>query len=399
LKRIFYASELGGGLGHVNAFLPLARALQGRGCAVTWAVSAPVPEGVLPPDVEASILRAPHFDKQVIGLPADQLAFSEILMRHGYLDPSALAGLLRGWRGLMLQAGSDLVIADHAPTALLAAHSLGLRRVRIGTGFCCPPAADPEAPLQPSQPAVADRRAEAARMVLGSINSALREFDCAPLASLGRMHEADADLLTTFAEFDHYGRSSASYYGPLLGPEEGELPAWPAGRHPRVLAYLKGHDPATAAVLRALRRKHCACLIYCPDLPAPLRAELESPLLHYSARPLALRALLPECDLVVCSGGHGTLCSALLAGKPVLVVPPLTEQAMNGRKAEELGVGLMPPPGQYSRLGAMLTRLLAEHGFRQAAQAFAARHTAYSHEGTVRALADHCLQLAAQSRS
>jgi UDP:flavonoid glycosyltransferase YjiC (YdhE family) len=396
LKRIFYATELGGGLGHVNAFLPLARALEARGCMVTWAISNPVPGGVLPPDIEAAVLRAPLFDKQVIGLPHDQLAFSEILMRQGYLEPQALADLLRGWRALMQQAAFDLVITDHAPTALLAARTLGLPRARIGTGFCCPPAIDPEPPLQPWRPAVPERRAEAAQTVLSCINSALHELDCAPLASLGAMHEADGDLLATFAELDHYARPQGAYFGPLLGPDEGALPAWPAGRHPRVFVYLKGQDPASVTVLRALRRKHYACIVYCPDLPAPLRMELESPLLQFSGRPLAMHALMPDCDLVVCSGGHGTLCRALLAGKPVLVVPPLTEQAINGRMVSELGAGLMLAPGQHSRVGALLTRLFSESGFRQAAQLFAARHSSYSHGAAVDALAGRCLQLAAK---
>jgi hypothetical protein len=271
LKRIFYAWELGSGFGHVNRFLALRKALAAHGCTLTLTLAEPLPPGALPDDLRASVHRAPRYDRQVLGLPEQQLAFSEIMMLHGYLDPYALAGLLGGWRDLMQAVDAQLVIADFAPTAVLAARSLGLPCARIGTGYCCPPAVDPEVPIVPSMAPPLARRDEAAQLLVSNINRALTQFGAAPLQTLGQMHRADCDLLTTCAEFDPYDRPAEACLGPIWDTGEGGPAAWPAGRAARAFVYLKGLDAMTVPMLRILRRKQLACLIYSPGLPAVAR--------------------------------------------------------------------------------------------------------------------------------
>jgi UDP:flavonoid glycosyltransferase YjiC (YdhE family) len=51
--------------------------------------------------------------------------------------------------------------------------------------------------------------------------------------------------------------------------------------------------------------------------------------------------ILKVCDLVVCKGGHTTLTQALAYGKPMLLIPTpeQTEQILNAKTVEKLGVG------------------------------------------------------------
>jgi hypothetical protein len=394
LKRLFYAWELGSGLGHVNRFLALRKELLARGCDLTLTLGEPLPPGVLPDDLQAAVHPAPRYGKEVLGLPREHLAFSELMMHHGYLEPEALTGLLGAWRDLMRQARAQLVITDYGPTALLAARSLGLPCVRIGNGFCCPPAVDPEAPFMPSVPPPPARRDEATRLLLGNINDALEKLGAAPLSTLGRMHHADCDLLTTVGELDPYGRPAESCVGPIWDTGEGVQAQWPQGRAPRAFVYLKGLDSMTVPMLRALRRKHLACMVYCPGLPAAARAEFESSLMHFSERPLAVRQVIPDADLVVCGGTHNILCAALLAGKPVLAIPCVLEQVIHSDRVQAMGAGLALMPGQESRTGAVLTRLLTEKAFAQAAGAFAARYAGRSQADTIHEIAERCLRLA-----
>jgi UDP:flavonoid glycosyltransferase YjiC (YdhE family) len=393
MKRILYAWELGGGLGHINAFLPIARALEVRGCAITWALRETGPAAVLLEGRGAALWDAPRFEEQITGLPEPQLAFSEILLRHGYISADMLTPLLRGWRDIVERAEPDLVIADFAPTALLAARSLKKTCVRIGTGFCCPPPMEPEPPLMPWLLPAPERSAESRQLVLSSINTALAVHGVAPLAMQGLMHLADDDIVTSFPDLDHYPQRGTPHWGVVLGGENGVAPVWPERQGPRIFAYLKAQQSQTQPLLRALRRRGCAVLAYCPGLPDAERAQLEGTQMRFSDRPVAIEAAVAGADLVICGGGHGTVCAALLGGKPLLVAPDITEQGITAHKVAALGAGLMLLAGEEKRIDALLARLLGEPAFTRAAEAVRERYTLASQTQIVEAIAARCVQL------
>lgn len=393
MKRIFYAWELGGGLGHYGCFLPVARVLEQRGCAVTWSLLDPAAAAALFKDRVSGAVRSPRMPGEVTGLPEPQLAYSEMLLRCGYLSADSLTPLLREWRELLTAAAPDLVVTDHAPTALLAARSLGLPVARLGNGFFCPPVVDPEPPLMPRMPPVPERSRESGALVLASINAALQAVGSAPLATLGQMHVSDEDFVTTYAELDHYPQRRTPLWGAVLGTEGGVAPVWPAVPGPRVFVYIKAHQKHTLPLLRALVLQGYASLVYCPGLAPADRAALEGPALRFSDQPFDIAAVTGACDLVVCGAGHGTICAALLAGKPLLMVPEVLEQGINAHNAAGVGAGLVAEPGQEEQIGALLTRLSAEPGFAHAAHAFRARHGAVSQAQIVQGIAERCIQL------
>lgn len=49
--------------------------------------------------------------------------------------------------------------------------------------------------------------------------------------------------------------------------------------------------------------------------------------------------VLPQCDVVVCHGGNGTIYQALQHGKPLVGMPSIPDQAFNMRRVEALHVG------------------------------------------------------------
>jgi len=58
---------------------------------------------------------------------------------------------------------------------------------------------------------------------------------------------------------------------------------------------------------------------------------------------LSYSQLMPAADLVICHGGHGTVCRALEAGTPLLVSPAVGDMAENGARVQWSGAGLMLP--------------------------------------------------------
>ena len=58
---------------------------------------------------------------------------------------------------------------------------------------------------------------------------------------------------------------------------------------------------------------------------------------------LSYSQVMPQADLVITHGGHGTVCRALAAGAPVLCCPAVGDMAENAARVAWAGAGLMLP--------------------------------------------------------
>lgn len=87
-------------------------------------------------------------------------------------------------------------------------------------------------------------------------------------------------------------------------------------------------------------------------------------------------------DLVVCHGGHGTVCRALGAGVPVLCCPAVGDMSENAARVAWAGAGLMLPwrLTRARTMRAVVRRLVAEEGFGARAGEMAA--WAQAHDGS-----------------
>ena len=151
MSRVLCAWEFGGDLGHIHRLMPIARELRAMGHEVSFALrddlhlDAPISEGF-----EAFVaprLRAPARPNPW------PLSFAEVLLNIGFDDRAALAGAVRAWRSLYELLHPDIVVAEYAPTALLAARALDLPRVTVGAGFSVPVLGDPLPALRGWEPA------------------------------------------------------------------------------------------------------------------------------------------------------------------------------------------------------------------------------------------------------
>ena len=73
------------------------------------------------------------------------------------------------------------------------------------------------------------------------------------------------------------------------------------------------------------------------------------------------------CDVVVCRAGHGTIMAAILAGKPMVIVPIPNhpEQIRNSMRASALGVARVLPQSELDsqRLRSAIEEVLEDKGF------------------------------------
>lgn len=377
MRTIALCWELGGGFGHLTSLLTVAEALHRRGDRVVliarnlWSA--------------ATVFRSSGIDCFQAPFrhgPAMQYektpSFAYILHNIGFSDSSGLTGLVMGWRSLFNLIRPSLIIADHSPTALLAARGLGLPQLVWGTGFYCPPNTSPLPILLPAPPSIKKQSETVETRVLNCANEVLAGLNAPPLERLADLyHEGTKRFLLTFQEFDHYpdrkGESYRGYWPYLSGIE----PSWPDTGGQKVFAYLKPHsglDP----ILQTLIRLKAPTLVYIDQADRKLVARFEGPTLRFADGMLDLRAVGRTAALGITNGGGGITTALALSGVPQLCIPLQLEQWLVGQALERLGAGLTLTPEKNLTAADAIEQLLSDDRFRIAASSFATRYHDFS---------------------
>ncbi|MBT9492183.1 MAG: hypothetical protein IV107_07490 [Paucibacter sp.] len=390
MARILMAWELGGGMGHVVPLSQLAQVLIDRGHQVDFVLrdlaGACDGLGALAKHPRVRLWQAPIWTAQLQGV-APPISYAELLFHAGYLDARRLLSLVQAWRNLFDAIQPQLLLADHAPTAMLAARTMGTMSMAtavIGTGFFIPPALAPLPSFREWERVDPARLVQTEARALATCNALLGQFEAAPLAALHQLVAADQQFLLTWPELDHYGssgRQHAQYWGPLPAREQGGAALWPASTapesRPRLFAYLKGEYGGVERVLQCLRAGPWLSLVHVTGLRPDMRQRFTHANLAFSDGPVAMAEALGQAQAVLCHAGSGTVCTALQAGVPVLMLPMHAEQLLFARRVSAARAGLYVLEADLAKqLPAAMQQVMVAGELRSGAQALAARHGA-----------------------
>lgn len=190
-----------------------------------------------------------------------------------------------------------------------------------------------------------------------------------------QLQHARRQLVLTSAAFDFPAAlpDRARYVGPIL-----DDPAWADADDWRPRA---GNGPLVLVAMSSTFQDHVDCLQRVADalgrLPvrglmttgpavdpglirAPANVEVVTSAPH--------RAVLPQADLVVTHGGHGTVVKALAADVPLVIMHHGRDQADNAVRVTTRGAGVAVPRGASSaRIAREISRVLDEPRYRAAA--------------------------------
>lgn len=339
MAHFHLAWELGSDAAHAGRLRVVAQALLGRGHVVSLAVRDLGQGRRWLGDLDAMLLQAPVW---LHGTAQHAASLAEIMLASGYREAPMLDGLVRGWRALLELLKPDVLVAEFAPTALLAARTLDLPAAAIGAAFTLPPAGQPLPNFRPWEAVDLQRLAAAELHVLKVMNAVLVHHGGVPYlqaadALLGRQH-----FLCAWPELDHYGRppDGAQWYGPAFVAPAGEAPQWPPGHGHKVFVYLRQEHPAHVAVLHALVMEGCRVLCYQPEVAAGAVPPVHATSLAYARGPVDLAAALAEARFCVNQAGEGTVAHALLAGVPMLLLPTQLERYLLAQRLEASGVAV-----------------------------------------------------------
>ncbi len=203
------------------------------------------------------------------------------------------------------------------------------------------------------------------------------------LPALDRFHGGVSEelvIVATFPELEYPRRWPAETR--VVGPLSFEIPhpdvELPPGDQPLVLvASSTAHDPDCLLIRRtfeALAEEPLRVLATTNGQrpAAPIEVPANGRLVDWLPYSQAMAA----ADLVVCHGGHGTICRALEAGKPLLVSPAVGDMAENGIRVQWVGAGLMLP-SRFRRSAPIrwvVRELLNERAYGRRAEQIGAAH-------------------------
>lgn len=379
MSRVLFAWELGANFGHLARDLPIAQRLRQAGHDIMFVARDT--------RVAAELLRPAGFPFLPAPRPVHPARlkhppgnYAELLLAEGYGDNLQLLGLVDAWIALFRLYRPQLLVVDHAPTALLAAQLMGIPNAVCGNGFEIPPDAVPMPSIRTWEDIPVSRLMRSEDVVLNSINFVARRLRRPTLGRLGELFARTVRIFASFAELDHYGeRSEEDYAGVFYQLQATEIKKWPVAAEKRIFAYLRPEMPGFLNALAALRESGAAVLCAAPGISESQATYLSSGQMHVLHRPIAVTPLLQDADVVVGYGSIGLMAESLLAGVPILAIPQNVEQYLCSARMAAIGAGLMirVERSQEEISGALLS-LLESSNYRRAAGAFSTKYRGYS---------------------
>jgi UDP:flavonoid glycosyltransferase YjiC (YdhE family) len=305
------------------------------------------------------------------------MTFAHVLHNNGFHCGAELRRRAAAWRALIAADEPDLILAEHSPTALLAASGLPGKRIVIGTGFTCPPDVTPLPCLRPWLPHDPGELARDEHRVLAAANVALEALSRPPLPALAKLFaDADMTVLRTFQELDHYPIRATGHYRGTATSFGGVAPKWSGCGPPRVFAYLKPSADCRA-VLAELGRAGDV-LAFVPGLADADAQRVRAAGIRLANRPVDMAAAASACDIAVLNGTHGATAAALLASKPIVQLPIYLEQVLIGLRTEALGAGRIASRADPTAVAKTVREVWEDPRYRAAARRFADRYHGFS---------------------
>ncbi|WP_293883211.1 glycosyl transferase-like UDP-glucuronosyltransferase [Sphingomonas sp.] len=332
MARILIGWELGANRGHIVRIAPVAAKLRSLGHDVAFALQQVDSLG-LARDTSIPVFQAPLWPRLLASaampVRGDVSTLIDILCRLGLDKPGTLAAVMSGWDALFSAWRPDIVVGDFAPALMCAAHGRTVS-ISAGTGFVQPPSHLDEMPRLAGEPGFDES------IVLDTIDADLRSIGRQPLRALPALFAADHHFVETFAEVDPYDAFRVSALcAPGIAPGVFEA----SGSGDEIFVYGFVATMGRSPLWESLRKTGKRVRIYVPDSTPEFTAELRRVGFIVEANPVSWHDIARRSRLVVSHGGHGFLCSALLAGLPQMVTYYDLEKQLHAGALATAGLG------------------------------------------------------------
>ncbi len=390
--NVLFAWEWGAGVSHLLRFRPLAEHLRKKGHRVVVASRDLSNVHSIFGDQADAIYQSPTLTATVAAVIQSPPTIAELAWNLGYDTPGRVHGLVAAYRHILQQESIDAVVSDYGLAASIAAKTLGLRRLRIGTGFECPPETTPLTQLAHHAPSDSSSSPSKEAEVLAMINASIRHWGVNELTSFAEaIGESGKTLLATVPELDPYAvarnqllRATPNYLG-TIETGGGLAPVWPEQPGPKVIAYLKPF-PALRQVLARLAAMQCNVALVADGIPSHWVHEL-GPRVLLQKGSVDLSMAARECSFALTNSNHGMSIRMLSLGIPVIGFPLFLEQRVHAHCMHQHRLALSIFPQTMDRVEDAVQRALSDAARKTAAN-FSKRYLSFLGESKQRAISD-----------
>ena len=336
--RILLAWEDGAGRGHITSLKSVAQALgeafiyDASLCRMEYAAELePIcelvfPGGCLQYDVKEGSPRK----------STPWATWGEVLGDIGFRNKEFLVAEVAWWQENIRRRGSQLVIADYAPCAVMAAHSMGIPVVVTGTGYAIPPIGLDAFPLiLPDNKRILYDEAE----MVANINDWLTPLGVPELKRLSDIYRRDEDLVRTLEMFDPYqGQRSTQLLVPVA-----DISSIFAKDGDEIFIYVSVLQARDELLISALAHLPVPRRIFAAGMREDLVTELAAGGVIIETAPVPVDLIAKRSRLIVHLGQHGIMSLCIAAGLPQVALPQHLEQTFHARRAEAKGVAKTIP--------------------------------------------------------
>ena len=334
-RRALLAWEFGAGRTHIANLLGVARHLRAAGveCVATLydprfaaefaALGIPVVQNYVWP----ARRRAP-----IAWQERPVLSFGDVLANLGFASPPALGASLAHYEGLFALTRPDIVLAENAPGALLAARGK-LPAIAFGTGSCLPPIVDGAFALQNGS---GDAPSWPVDYLRARINTVLGASGRPPLEQLGDLLGVEGVYPFGPIEFDLYASQRQT---PMLPPPTPGLDGpIPIAHGSEIFIYLHGLIQAKPQLMQGLAEIERPARVFIPDLADAEREKLPDSW-TFERRAVPLPEIIDRSRCVIHHGGPQLTSICLAAGLPQIIIPKEPDNETGARLVTGRGLG------------------------------------------------------------
>jgi UDP:flavonoid glycosyltransferase YjiC (YdhE family) len=355
MTNIVLCSELGRGSKHLAKLADYTMQLQAQEHSVKLVCRDLAAANMLPQLSKIPIFPAPHADIDPLlrSRQSDERPknYSSVLLMNGYGDSATLLPLLRCWIHFLVTLEADLIVADHSPTALLAAKLLDIPSIMTGTGFTVPPAIHPMPSVAPWRVSMDGKAAVQSELfvedkkLLHSINETVSalNFDKLKFTEVNQIFSHAAQWLVTLPEMDHYGRRKVSYVVRWMNREENMAPVWPDVAGDKVFVYMDAEAPHLPILLAQLKEVNDPVLAVIPNADDAFIEQYQSPSIRIQRELVNIRRVSEQCNVFINHCGHNLVYELLMMGVPSVFLPNNPENTMLAYRLAKKKIGFAGP--------------------------------------------------------
>ncbi len=392
--RALFAWELGNNIGHVTQIIDVANNLSRQSWEVFFALKNLSVAKEFKKDIGNRLFQAPHAPPTLTA--NEPLTYADDLRGCGYEDPQNLAKLIQCWRDMFDLIKPDALIAQAAPTALLASQGYEFKTFCFGNSYDVPPISTPMEPLQfwtNYSPLFLLKRE---RLIVENINLALNSTGSLSIENFSDILKCDKTFLCAFPETDHYLSRSKTldekdYYGPVFQIDSGREMNWKKGAYKRIFAYIRPESQAFQMITKTLSQlpDNYDIIIAAPGICPQYANSIKSKNLRISNKIIKLHKLLYKCNLAISHASSGITSVFAMKGIPVLMFPNHIEQLMFAQTISSWHGGkISTPPYSVRKIIVEIEFLLSDNKVKASTQKISKKYNGYDIKRQARLVAN-----------